>query len=141
MSLSYIESHEEQEAKELITQQLGFEPPRPAGYHLLVKLYIRPEEVSRIKGDDGVERKIYLPESTRAEDRYRSISALVIAKGPECYKGDRFKESGAWCKIGDWVVIPRHEGHQIVYRDIPMHVIPDDRVLLVVDDPSVVRRD
>jgi co-chaperonin GroES (HSP10) len=141
MTTSYIEPHEEQEAKDLVTKHLGFEPPKAAGYNLAVKIYIRPEEVSTVIDNQGVERKIYLTESSRAEDKYKSITALVISMGPECYKGERFEHSGPWCQVGDWVVIPRHEGTQIVYRDIPMHIIPDDRILMVVDDPAVVRRD
>jgi hypothetical protein len=46
-----------------------------------------------------------------------------------------------WCKIGDWVVIPRNEGTQINYRGIPMQIIPDDRPLAIIPDPTYVTRD
>ena len=46
-----------------------------------------------------------------------------------------------WCKVGDWIVIPRNEGTQVNYRGIPMQFIPDDRVLAIIEDPTHVTRD
>lgn len=142
-NVSFIESHEEQVAKDLIAQELGFEPPRPAGYHMLIKLYIRPEEYKTIVREDGTEAKIYLSDTHRFEDQYRTCVALVIAQGPECYKdrkGEKFIE-GPWCKVGDWVVFPRHEGTRFVYKGVPMFFIPDDRIFGTVMDPQDVTRD
>ena len=140
MTTSFIESHEEQEAKDFITEQLGYEPPRPCGYYLLVKLYIRPEEIKTITDDSGNEIKLYAPDSVRTEDRYRTVCALVLAMGDDCYKGENYAHSGPWCKVGDWVVIPRNEGTQIVYNEHPVHLIPDDRILMVIPDPAIVRK-
>ena len=147
--LSFIEASEEPEAKEFIEKQLGFPAPRPAGYHLYVKLYIREEDVHTIKDKDGnaildsngKPMYIALPETSTRNDKYRSCTALVISTGPEAHKGERFKESGPWCRVGDWAVIPRHEGIQVNYRGIPMMLIPDDRILSVIEDPSYVTRD
>lgn len=140
MTTSFIEPHEEQEAQDFIRAQLGYEPPKPCGYYMLVKLYIREEEIKTITDETGKEIKLYLPDTARHEDRYRSVCALVLALGPECYKGDRFKEGGPWCKPGDWVVIPRNEGTQIIYNEHVVHLIPDDRILMVIPDPAIVRR-
>ena len=65
---------------------------------------------------------------------------IVLALGPDCYKGERFQHSGPWCKVGDWVIIPRNEGTQFLYNEIPVHLLPDDRILTVIPDPTVVRR-
>ncbi len=141
--LSYIEVHEEQEAKDFIKSHLGFEPIRPAGYHLLVKLYIRPETY---EGSSG----IAISNSTRANDKWVSCTALVLAIGPDAYKGARFEKSGPWCKVGDWVMIPRNEGIQFNdhgsvekygEQGIAMQLIPDDRIVAVVDDPARISRD
>ena len=154
--LSFIEPHEEEAAKEYIKEHLvsasgldDFEPPRPAGYHMAVKLYIRSEDVHGLKDDagnaiigaDGKPMFIALPASVTTNDKWRTCVALVVAQGPEAYQGDRFKRSGPWCKVGDWVVLPRNEGTQINYRGIPMQIIPDDRVLAIVEDPTYVTRD
>lgn len=137
---SFIEPHEESEAQSFIEQHLGYTAPKPCGYYMLVKLYIRPEEMKKITREDGTEAILYAPDTVRAEDRYISTAALVLAMGPDCYKGERFKESGPWCKPGDWVIIPRNEGTQIIYNDNPVHLIPDDRIMMVIPDPAIVRR-
>lgn len=137
---SFIEPYEEKEAYDFIKEQLGFEPPRPCGYMILVKLYVRPEELKSIRDKDGREVKLYLPDTSRAYDPFNTMAALVLAMGPEAYKHERFKESGPLCKIGDWVVIPRHEGTQILYNEHPVFIIPDDRIFMVIPDPSVIRR-
>jgi len=138
---SFIDAHEEEEAKKFIEQHLGFPAPRVCGYYMAVKLYVRPEEVSTFTDKDGKEIKIILPESARVEDKWRSCTALVLSQGPQCYKGKKFKDSGPWCKVGDWIVIPRNEGVQVNYRGIPMQYIPDDRVLGIIEDPTHVVRD
>lgn len=145
--LSFIEKSEEAEAKELITKHLGFDPPRMAGYHMAVKIYVRPEELTTFVDDKGETKKMYLPETVSALDKWRNCTALVVSQGPECYKTGRFKEDfekgidTRWCKVGDWVVIPRNEGTQVNYRGVPMQFIPDDRVLAIIEDPSHVTRD
>jgi co-chaperonin GroES (HSP10) len=148
-SLSYIEEFEVKEAYDLIVQHLGFEPPRPAGYHLVVKIYVREEDVCKLKDDEGNDildengkpKYIALPSSVTTEDKYRNCTALVLAVGPDAYKGKRFENSGSWCRIGDWVIIPRNEGTQINYRGIPMQIIPDDRILAIIQDPAFATRD
>lgn len=122
---SFIEPFEEEEAKNFIKEQLGYEPPRPCGYQVLVKLYIRPEEIKSITREDGTVVQLYAPDTVRHEDRYISMCALVLALGPDCYKGERFQHSGLWCKVGDWVIIPRNEGTQFLYNEIPVHLLPD----------------
>lgn len=147
--MSFIETHEEQEARDFIEKHLGFPPPRMAGYHMAVKIYVREEDVHQLKdeegnpilGADGKPMYIALPGTVTAHDKWRSCTALVVSMGPEAYKGERFKESGPWCKVGDWVVIPRNEGTQVNYRGIPMQFIPDDRVLAIIEDPTYVTRD
>lgn len=136
-NLSYIETHEEKEAVDLIQSYLGFEPPHVCGWYLGVVLYIPEKAVNA----DGTESIIHKAEVTQHLDRFRTCVGLVVYQGPECYKGDRYKHSGPWCKIGDWVVIPRAEGLQINYRGRSMHLLPDDKVLAVVPDPKFVTRD
>jgi hypothetical protein len=156
---SYIEKHEEQTAKDFIEEQLGFEAPRVCGYHMTVKLYIRPDEYEVVT-DEGGKKRIVLPSIVTAMDKYKSCTALVLSQGPECYKGKRFEEPWykkllriffepimkpcikvPWCKPGDWIVFPRNEGTQVIYRGVPIQYIPDHVVLGVISDPTWVVRD
>jgi len=140
-ALSFIAPEEEADARAFIQEHLGFEAPRPCGYHIAVKLYIRGDDVKKFVDDAGNEMLIEVPDVVAVEDRYRSCTALVLAVGPDSYKGKRFEESGPWCKVGDWVVIPRNEGTQLNYRGTIIQVLPDDRVLMTVEDPSHVTKE
>jgi co-chaperonin GroES (HSP10) len=139
--LSFIENCEEEEAKKIIEEHLGFPAPRVTGYHLAVKIYVREQDVHSFIDDKGEKKFIALPDSVTANDKFRNCTALVVSVGAGAYKGERFAETGPWCKVGDWVVIPRNEGTQVNYRGIPMQLIPDDRILCVIEDPSHVTRD
>jgi co-chaperonin GroES (HSP10) len=143
MTLSLIEPEEEQTAKDLVDMQFvqmtgkRFDL-RPAGYLVALKIYVRPEELKTIIREDGSEATLYLPDVVRAEDKFSSCSALVCAMGPEAYQGEKFKDSGPWCKVGDWVMIPRYEATALSYRGVAMALLPDDRILAVISDPTDV---
>jgi len=148
-SLSHIEGHEEDEAKRLVNQQL-FEitgkpgAPSICGYLIGIKVYIRPEDIKTITRDDGTTAKLYRPGGKFDLDRFTSGVGLVVGVGPQAYRGkdqfgnDRFPE-GPWCKVGDWVVFPRYESTQISWRDIPLVTVADEKVCMVVADPTDVR--
>jgi len=143
MSMSNIEPHEEQLAKQLIDQQfvdITGQPfdMRPAWYVVADKMYNRPEEQKTITQEDGTEVTLYLPDTVRAEDKYSSVSALVCAVGPEAYQGEKFERSGPWCKVGDWILIPRYESTMVSYRGVAMALLPDDRVMAVITGPEDV---
>lgn len=143
MSMSNIEPHEEDLAKQFIDEQfveMTGQPfdMRPAGYLVAVKIYIRPEELKTIKKEDGTEVTLYLPDTVRAEDKFSSVSALVCAVGPEAYQGEKFERSGPWCKVGDWILIPRYESTMVSYRGVAMALLPDDRVMAVITGPEDV---
>lgn len=141
--LSFIEPEEDEQAEAFI--QRMFEDMtgkpfdlKPAGYLVALKIYVRPEELKTITRDDGTEATLYLPDIVRAEDKYQSCAALVCAVGPEAYQGEKFKDSGPWCKVGDWVMIPRYEATAMSFRGVAMALLPDDRILAVIQDPTDV---
>lgn len=159
--MSFIEPHEEADAKVLINKLLGFEPPRVCGWQMAVKIYIRPSEISEFIDENGNKKALYLPDSISAHDKFKNCVALVVSQGPECYTGPRFQEHWTLrairkifgrcmkpslkqprCKVGDWVVFPRNGGgYQINYRGYAMQIINDDMVGMVVEDPTWVTRD
>lgn len=106
--LSKIEPHEETEARALVDAQfidLTGKPLdlSPAGYYIAVKIWV-PED--HIVTESGA--KLFMPETFRDERKYTSGVALVCAVGPDAYKGDKFAQTGPWCKVGDWVMFPRY---------------------------------
>ena len=132
MSMSNIEPHEEALAKQFIDEQFIEMTDQP------FEIYIRPEELKTIKKEDGTEVTLYLPDTVRAEDKFSSVSALVCAVGPEAYQGEKFERSGPWCKVGDWILIPRYESTMVSYRGVAMALLPDDRVMAVITGPEDV---
>jgi hypothetical protein len=146
-SLSKIEPHEEKMAKDLIDGQFrivtgkGFDM-HVAGYMIAAKIYVRPEELKEVTRADGTKVKLFLPQQALEHDKYQSVAALVCGMGPQCYDGKNIDGSprftGPWCKVGDWVVIPRYESFVFSYRGIAMAMFPDDKVLGVIDDPTDV---
>lgn len=146
--LPFVEAHEEETARKLVDEQFTRLTGKPfqyrtAGYFITAKIYVRPEELKKITNNEGKEVTIWLPPSIQAEDKYQSVAALVCGVGPQAYKGEnrdgstRFPE-GPWCRVGDWVTIPRYESFMFTYRGVAMVQFPDDKVLGVVEDPRDV---
>lgn len=137
---SLIEDHEEQEAKDLIAEQLGFVPSEPFSRKLAVKIYVRPDEIAIGKNSEGKEISIYLPPTINCHDKFRNCTALVINVAKDCYMDEKYQESGPYCKVGDWVMIPRNVGTQVNYRGVPVQLIPEDAIYMVIEDPEHVER-
>lgn len=133
---SYIEDQEELQAKEYIQTQLGFNPIATINNQIAVKIYLRPEEISTVQTDDGRTISIYMPPTINAADRFRSCVALVISIGEECYRDEKYSESGPYCKVGDWIMIPRNVGLQVNFRGVPVQLVPEDAVYCVISDPT-----
>jgi co-chaperonin GroES (HSP10) len=137
---SLIEDHEEQEAVDLIEQQLGFVPSAPFSKKLIVKIYVRPDEISTVVTDEGKEVKIYLPPTINCHDKFRNCTALVISMAKNCYTDEKYQESGPYCKVGDWLMIPRNVGDQVNYRGVSVQIIPEDAIYCVIEDPEHIQR-
>lgn len=140
--------HEAQKAHELIDKQFIEMTGRPfeakvCGYLVCLKIYVRPEEIKEIPRADGSVGKLYIAQQSQSEDKFSSVAALVCGIGPQAYKGknadgsERFPE-GPWCAVGDWVTIPRYEAHAFSYRGVAMAILPDDKIMSIIDDPTDV---
>lgn len=137
---SYIEDYEEEEAKGIVKEQLGFDPIKPFHKRIAVKIYLRPEEISTITTDDGREISIYLPPSICATDKFKNCTGLVIYVHEDCYKDEKYELTGPYCKAGDWIVFPRNVGTQVNYRGIPVQLIPEASIFCVIEDPTHIER-
>lgn len=148
--LSFIEPHERLDARAMIDKLWreisgSDDRVRAAGFMVLGKSFIRPEEVKKVIDKDGIEKTIYMPQISATDDKWISGSMLVMDMGPQAYKGknadgsDRFPEKN-WCEIGDWVIVPPNEGYRITYRGVAMHMVADDKILGVISDPAQLTR-
>lgn len=146
-STSRIETHEEMQARSVVAEQFmaitgSAALPTATGYYLCLKLHIRDEELISGTRADGSTFKIIRPSASIDDDKYQSVVGLVVSVGPQAYKGknvdgsERFPE-GPFCKVGDFVVIPRYESFLVMWKNkIALAVLPDDKVMMVVDDPK-----
>lgn len=142
---SHIKDHEKPVAKFIVDENFkklcGKNPPRITGYFVAVKIHQR-DTSKKITRDDGTEVDLYThTDVTRSEDKYQSCVGLVVSMGPQAYKGQnadgspRFSE-GPWCNVGDFVIFPRYEGFQATFRNVPLLIVPDDKIMGIVEDPD-----
>lgn len=137
---SCIESLSADQVNErILTFMDGIVPPKALGWLVLVAIYT-PENADKYKKEDGTYSAIIRPNNTVEQERFRSCTGMVVNMGPVAYVGDKFANTGPWCRLGEWITFPRHEGTQINYRGKPMMWLPDDRVALSLGDPSYVSR-
>lgn len=143
--LPYVEEHELVEAKKLIDDQFmemtgkpfGF---RPAGYMIACKIFVSPDEIITGEREDGTKYTLYTAPVTQQQDVLKSTAALVCGVGPQAYQGfnpdgtPRFPE-GPWCRVGDWICLPRASSFMVNYRGVAMAILPDDKVIGVIEDP------
>lgn len=110
------------------------------GYNITVKLYVRPEELKKVKRDDGTEVTLYLPDTVRADDAYNTAVGLVIDVGDDAYEGEtitgkkRFRKP--WCHVGSWVLFKRTDPVRVNYKGVALSIMTDDNVVMVIDDPK-----
>jgi hypothetical protein len=153
-SLGWVQKHEVKIAKKRIVEALGFEPPPMAGFYMAIAIH--EEKFARTM--DG--KKSVIINAAADEDKYRNPTGLVVSQGPWCYQGEHFKEPilsricrfffgrwmepsiyRPWCRVGDFVVLPRHEGQMINYRGVPLMMIRDTKIYSPIENPSFVSRE
>jgi len=107
--------------------------PHPCSYHILVVL---PEQ------EDKTDGGVYIIDSMREREEMASITAYVMALGPDCYTEtpQRKFPSGAYCKEGDWIVMRSYSGTRIEIHGKKFRLITDDVPQAIVDDPRGVIR-
>ena len=112
--------------KSLASDEVDLTGVRITGHNLLVQ---------PVKADDKTETGVYLPDSVRDDVSYLNNVCKVLVVGPTAYTQDMFKGE-AWCKEGDYVVIPKNVGQKLLLKGTPVTLVSCDRVIMVVDEPK-----
>ncbi len=157
---SYIEPHEEEEAKKMI-EGMDKAPSliSVTGKQMAVKLYTLKNEFFTFIDLDGVQKSFVRMPQEVARSKFSTAVGLVVKMGPECYKDSRFRENiflralrklfDRWmppctrhpiCKVGDWVLIPRGEGPQQQVDGLQITIVRCEKVYMVLSDPDHLER-
>jgi co-chaperonin GroES (HSP10) len=119
------------EQVEVTEAEMEQQLPKPVGYRLLIALPTVEKEF-----ESGIAKA----ERTLNEERIMTTVGVVLDMGAEAYSDkDRFPH-GAWCKIGDYVVIRPHTGTRLNVNGQELRLINDDSIEAVVADPRGVTR-
>jgi co-chaperonin GroES (HSP10) len=107
--------------------------PQPCSYHILVAM---PDQEEKTEGG------IYLTENLREREETASMTAYVMALGPDCYAEtpQRKFPSGAYCREGDWIVMRSYSGTRIKIHGQEFRLITDDVPQAIVENPLGVVR-
>lgn len=103
--------------------------PQPCGYKILIAL---PEV------EETTEGGLYKSRQTKELEEVGSIIGIVLAMGPDCYKGDRFSEP--YCQVGDCVMMRSYSGTRFTIYGKEFRLINDDTVEAIVDDPRGIAK-
>jgi co-chaperonin GroES (HSP10) len=79
-------------------------------------------------------------DSTMHYEEVLSTVFFVVKMGPDCYKDPARFPSGAWCKVGDFVLARPNSGTRLKIHGREFRIINDDSVEGVVEDPRGIKR-
>lgn len=105
--------------------------PVPTGYRMLVAIP---------KAEETFESGILKSDITRAHEEVMTTVGLVVAMGPDCYKDEKKFPNGAYCKVGDFVLMRAYSGTRVRIYGKEWRLINDDTVEAVVEDPRGIGR-
>lgn len=105
--------------------------PEPSGYRILCAI---PEI------EDKYESGLVKADSTMHYEEVLSTVFFVVKMGPDCYKDPVRFPSGAWCKVGDFILARPNSGTRLKIHGREFRIINDDSVEGVVEDPRGIKR-
>lgn len=114
------------ETVEVEEGQKATQLPDPVGYKLLCAI---PEIEKVTKGG------IIKADVTIGYEEVLANVLFVLKIGPDAYQDKSKFPSGPWCKVGDFVLVPRNSGARVKIHGKEFRVINDDTVTAVVQDP------
>ena len=105
--------------------------PEPSRYRILCAI----PEIEE-KYDSGIIKA----DATMHHEEILSTVFFVVKMGPDCYKDPARFPSGAWCKVGDFVLARPNSGTRLKIHGREFRIINDDSVEGVVEDPRGIKR-
>jgi len=105
--------------------------PKPSGYHILCAI---PEQEKEF--DSGIIKA----DSTIHYEELLTTVLFVVSLGQDCYTDTTRFPSGAWCKVGDFILVRPNAGSRLVIHGKEFRMINDDSVEGVVADPRGIKR-
>lgn len=120
------------EQREMTDEEFEAALPIPCGHKILLAL---PQAERNFKGT--VIEKV---ESTIAAETVTSVVALVLGMGPSAYMDKERFPDGAWCKVGDYVLLRPYQGTRFLTGGKEFRIVNDDTIDGVVADPTSYRR-
>ena len=115
-----------------------YKETHPVGYQIVVRIY-KPKSVVKTKG--GIILTNTSINKEHQDHKFTNSVGLVVKMATGCYKDEeRYRFTGPYCKVGDWVLFPRASAYTYENKGITSATIVEDRIVLVVDDPRVIKR-
>ena len=105
-----------------------------SGYKVLLRIHQAPVTKTSILMPENISSRM------KEDERFSSISGLVLKFGPGAYDLDRFKKIPPYCSIGQWVAFLRGSGSSVTYNGVDYIFIDDDLILGPVDDPRKISK-
>jgi len=115
----------------LTDEEIDAQMPRPVGYKLLIALP---------KVEEAFSSGIIKSDKTMYEEHLLTVTGLVLDMGEQAYKDPDRYPTGAWCKVGDYVIFRANTGTRIKVNGVEYRLLNDDSIDAVVSDPKGVSR-
>lgn len=106
--------------------------PAPKGWKLLCMV---PDVEETFEGS-----ALIRPETVRNQEEHATTVLKVLAVGPLAYTGEKFGNSGAWCRVGDHVLVRTYSGTRFKVDGKEYRLLNDDQIEATVPDPRFVTR-
>jgi co-chaperonin GroES (HSP10) len=97
------------------------------------RLLLRPVHV-----EGKTKSGLILAKKTQHDLSYLMNVCKVLKVGPTAYTQEMFEKTGPWCKVGDFVMIPKLGGQKIKFKGVPLTMISCDQVLAIIEKPEDV---
>ena len=120
------------EAEAITEEQLEEMLPLPVGYRVLIAL---PQVKETFDDTDLVKSS-----QTLHEEHVMSIIGLVVDMGRQAYADEDRCPTGAWCKVGDYVMFRANSGTRFRVADTEYRLMNDDSIEAVVKNPYGISR-
>lgn len=102
----------------------------PTGYKILIQIRVVPEKT---KGG------LIITQDTRDADQIVTTVGKVVAVGPAAYRDratGREWIGAPWCKVGDYVRVPKYAGVDFRVNDAPFRYYNDEDVIAILTEEA-----